>query len=139
MTISDNHQHTSLIILRLMISIIIFSHGAHRLLDNGSISFGEWLLSLGIPFGVLIAWFITCFEIIGSIFYAFGKKINYLSIIYILIYLSGLFLVHIQHGWFVVGSGTNGIEYSSLIIISIVAIAYPDFREQLQSYINRKG
>lgn len=34
-------------------------------------------------------------------------------------------MVHLPHGWFVVGSGSNGIEYSLLIIASLVAISWP--------------
>jgi len=36
----------------------------------------------------------------------------------------GMILVHWPEGWFVVGGGRNGMEYSVLLIISLLAIAW---------------
>ena len=35
-------------------------------------------------------------------------------------------MVHAPNGWFVVGAGRNGAEYSVLIIASLVAVALTD-------------
>ena len=128
MDIQQSRQQLAFTLLRVMISIIIFSHGGHRLLEAGYNGFGAALDARGIPFGLALAWFITLFEIIGAIFLAVGKKVIYLCIVYIAIYLSGLFLVHLPHGWFVVGSGTNGIEYSLLIITTLFSIAFASYK-----------
>lgn len=117
-------EELSFIFLRIILAIIIASHGWHRLLTGGYEPFGGWLTGEGFPFGLSIALGITLFEVIGSPFLALGKKLPYLCAAYIVIYLTGLFLVHIQHGWFVVGAGTNGIEYSVLLIASLFCIGY---------------
>ena len=35
----------------------------------------------------------------------------------------GIYLVHWKHGWFVVGHGTNGIEYSVTLVAALLATA----------------
>ncbi len=115
------------LILRLTVSIIIASHGWHRFLSGGYEPFGQWLDGQGIPFGFAVALFITWFEILGAIALAIGKKVPYLCLVYIVIYFSGLVMVHWQHGWFVVGSGSNGIEYSVLLIAALLSLSLPHF------------
>lgn len=116
------------VLLRLVIAVIIASHGWHRLLSGGYEPFGGWLESQGFPFGVALALGITLYEVIGSVFLAWGKQIAYLCIGYIAIYATGLVMVHLPSGWFVVGSGTNGIEYSVLIITALICIGYPQLK-----------
>ncbi len=117
------------LILRMTVCTIIASHGWHRLLTGGYAPFGDWLNSQGIPFGLAVAWFITLFEVLASPLLALGKKIPQLCAIYIVIYFSGLVMVHWQHGWFVVGSGSNGIEFSVLILAALVSIALPHYQQ----------
>ncbi|WP_444996768.1 DoxX family protein [Aliikangiella sp. IMCC44359] len=124
-------EETSLMLVRVIISLIIATHGWHRLLTGGYEPFGEWLSGQGFPFGLVIAWGITLIEVIGSPLLAFGKKLLYLCAIYIIIYMTGLFLVHLQNGWFVVGAGRNGIEYSVLIIVCLIAIGLPEVKKLL--------
>ena len=38
----------------------------------------------------------------------------------------GIVMVHAQNGWFVVGAGTGGVEYTVLIIAVLVATALTD-------------
>ena len=132
-----SNEELSLIFLRCIVSIIIATHGWHRLYEGGYVPFGEWLSSLGLPFGVAIATTITLFEIIGSPLLALGKKLPYLCFGYIGIYLTGLFINHLQHGWFVVGPGRNGIEYSALIVVSLFCIAFPSIRNSLVKKTNQ--
>jgi len=125
----NTREEFSLLFLRSITGIIIASHGWHRLLTGGYEPFGGWLTSEGFPFGLSIALAITLFEIIGAVFLVAGKKLPYICTIYILIYLTGLILVHLPHGWFVVGSGSNGIEYSVLLIASLFCIGYPEVKK----------
>jgi len=123
----------SFFVLRSVVGIIIASHGWHRLLTGGYEPFGGWLTSEGFPFGFSIALGITLFEIIGSVFLVLGKKLPYVCSAYIIIYLFGLIMVHLPHGWFVVGSGSNGVEYSVLLIASLFCIGYPQMNKVTQS------
>jgi len=128
-----SREELSFLLLRIITGIIIASHGWHRLLTGGYEPFGGWLTSQGLPFGLGLASGITFFEIIGSLFLVAGKKLPYICTIFILIYLSGLILVHLPHGWFVVGSGSNGIEYSVLLIASLFCIGYPEIKKPVRS------
>lgn len=123
----------SLILLRIVVSIIIASHGWHRLATGGSAPFGDWLTTQGLPLGLGIAWFITLFEIVGSPLLAMGKQLLVLCPVYAGIYLAGLVMVHLPHGWFVVGSGRNGVEYSVLLVVSLICIGWPEFANRRRS------
>jgi len=126
-------EELAFIVLRVMVAIIIATHGWHRFLSGGYEPFGGWLSSQGFPFGLAIAWGITLFEIVGSPLLALGKKLPYLCATYIVIYLTGVFMVHLPNGWFVVGSGTNGVEYSLLLIVSLFCIGYPQYKKSNNS------
>ncbi len=117
------------LVLRIVVSICIASHGVHRLLTNGSEPFGLWLIEQGIPFGPVVAWSITFFEILAAPFLALGKKLEFLTPIFISIYFMGILMVHLQHGWFVVGSGRNGSEYSVLMIAALFSIGFPHYHK----------
>jgi len=126
------------VFLRITVSIIIASHGWHRLITGGYEPFGAWLDSMGFPLGLGLAWVITLIEVIGSVFLALGKQLDFLCITYIIIYFSGLLMVHLQHGWFVVGSGTNGIEYSVLLIVTLFCIGHRQIIYRLQQFKNNQ-
>jgi putative oxidoreductase len=118
-------SHIGLIFLRVVISIIIFSHGFHRFTFDGSEPFGQWLTEQGFPAGFYLAWTVTLFELAGAVLLALGIKKLPICLAFIGVYSVGLVMVHLPHGWFVVGSGSNGIEYSVLIIASLICIAWP--------------
>jgi len=128
-----SREELSFFLLRCITGVIIASHGWHRLLTGGYEPFGGWLTGEGFPFGLGIALAITLFEIIGSLFLLAGKKLSYICTTYILIYFTGLILVHLPNGWFVVGSGSNGIEYSVLLIASLFCIGYPEINKPAKS------
>jgi putative oxidoreductase len=39
-------------------------------------------------------------------------------------------MVHASNGWFVVGAGRNGVEYSVLLLCCLTAIALPRLRRR---------
>ena len=41
----------------------------------------------------------------------------------------GVTMVHWKEGWFVVGAGRNGVEYSTLLIASFLAVAYANYKK----------
>jgi putative oxidoreductase len=90
--------------------------------------FGEFLTLNYFPLGFYMAWGITIFEIVGSILLIFGSLIIPLSIIFSIHLLAGIFLVHFKEGWFVVGAGRNGIEYSFLLITLFLTIAFSNYK-----------
>lgn len=114
----------ALALLRWTLAILIGIHGWARLLSDAVLPFGSWLDSIGFPFGVAIASLITAFEIIGTPLLAWGRLVPVLAAIYAGIYAVGIVLVHAPEGWFVVGLGRNGAEYSVLLIVCLLCVGY---------------
>ena len=104
---------------RLLLALLIGVHGWYRLLHGGSPLFGEWLMGLGIPLPYVVAWGITIAEIIGSACLAIGVCVRPFALLFMAIYTMGVVLIHAAEGWFVVGAGRNGMEYSVLLIGSL--------------------
>ena len=42
--------------------------------------------------------------------------------VHLVILITGIVMVHGREGWFVVGGGRNGVEYSVLLIICLVTL-----------------
>lgn len=114
-------------ILRIALAGLIAAHGWARLLHGGVVPFGAWLDSQGIPFGAPIAWSVTIIEMIGPFLLMVGRGVFPLSLIFSTIYLAGIVLVHAKEGWFVVGLGRNGVEYSVLLIVALLCVGLRHF------------
>jgi putative oxidoreductase len=122
-----NRAQRALLAQRILLACIIAAHGWARLLAGGVDPFGEWLGTQGIPFGAAIAYTITALEIVGSPLLAAGFFALYLCPLYAAIYVAGIVLVHAPAGWFVVGLGRNGMEYSVLLVTCLLSVAYQYF------------
>ena len=64
----------------------------------------------------------TAIEILGTVLLATGRLVAPLTLIYISIYAVGIYMVHAPDGWFVVGKGRNGAEYSVLLIVALLCL-----------------
>lgn len=111
-----------LLVLRLVLAGLIGAHGWARWYHGGVAPFGQWLAGLEIPFGMAIAIGVTVIEIVGTPLFALGRLLLPLSLVYSAIYLTGIVLVHAPAGWFVVGLGRNGMEYSVLLIVCLLLV-----------------
>ncbi len=120
------------LILRLTLAGLLAAHGWTRLLGGGVVPFGEWLQTQGLPAGFYLAAAVTGYEIIATLLYAAGKWVWPLSLGFIAIYATGLWLVHAPFGWFVVGAGRNGVEYSVLLIICLALTGFRAYRQRQQ-------
>ncbi|MBL8516773.1 MAG: DoxX family protein [Betaproteobacteria bacterium] len=109
--------------LRLVVAGIIAAHGWARWWAGGVVPFGTWLDSQGWPAGLAIAVTITALEIAGSALLAWGRWVLPLCIAFSAIYAMGIVLVHAKAGWFVVGLGRNGAEFSVLLITCLATLA----------------
>ena len=110
--------------LRAVLAGLIAAHGWARLLAGGVVPFGGWLDSQGIPFGPVVAWAITVFEIAGTPLLLLGRFVFPLTVVYAAIYAVGIVMVHAKAGWFVVGLGRNGAEYSVLLIATLLCVGW---------------
>jgi putative oxidoreductase len=114
--------------IRLTLAGLIAAHGWARFIAGGVVPFGDWLGTQGFPLGFWIAAGITAFEILGTPLLALRKLVVPLTTMYSFIYALGIWLVHAPAGWFVVGLGRNGAEYSVLLIVCLLAVGLQDAR-----------
>lgn len=109
-------------VLRLVLAGLIAAHGWARWIEGGVLPFGQWLAGQGFPLGVVLAGAITAVEILGTLLLALGRCVTPLCLLYAFIYSIGIVLVHAKAGWFVVGLGRNGAEYSVLLITALLCV-----------------
>lgn len=114
-----NNEKLALIIIRVAAAGNMLIHGIARIVNNGVTPFDGFLSSLGFPH--YSAWAITLFEIVGAVLLMLNRWVIPISILFILQLLMGIILVHGREGWFVVGAGRNGVEYSVLLIICFIS------------------
>ena len=114
----------------MLVAGLIGIHGWARLLADAIIPFGGFLDAQGFPFGVGIAWGITLLEIVGTILIMVGSRYTpFLCLVFAAIYVAGIVMVHAPEGWFVVGLGRNGMEYSVLLIGSLLMIGHAHWQK----------
>ena len=117
-------KHLAIVIIRIFLAATMIIHGVARISAGGVAPFGGFLEAQGLPLGLYIAWAITIFEIVGGLVLATGYFVPVLASVFAVELVIGIILVHAKDGWFVVGLGRNGMEYSVLLIVALVAIAY---------------
>ena len=124
---ADN-KTTALVFIRVVLAAVMFIHGAVRISDGTVGGFGEFLGSQGFPLGFYLAWGITLFELVGSVLLAVGFYAWIIALIFAVLLAVGIALVHYKEGWFVVGHGRNGMEFSAVLIASLLAVAYANYK-----------
>jgi putative oxidoreductase len=113
----------ALALLRAGTALMMIVHGVARAWLGIVDDFGVVLNTWGFPAGFALAWTITLVEIIGGALLAAGMFILPISAWFIFQLLMGIYLIHGRVGWFVVGAGRNGVEYSALLILCLIVIA----------------
>lgn len=111
-------------VLRVTVALLILIHGIYRLTMGGVEPFGIWLDHLGFPFGYGWAMAVTLYELAGPALMLTRRWTSLAALGHAAILTLGMILVHLPAGWFVVGGGRNGMEYSVLLIVSLLAIAW---------------
>lgn len=111
-------------ILRVTVALLILIHGVYRLEAGLVAPFGIWLDSLGFPFGYGWAMAVTLYELVGPLLMLARRWTSLAALGHAAILTLGMILVHLPAGWFVVGGGRNGMEYSVLLIVALLAIAW---------------
>lgn len=112
-------------VVRIATAILILIHGVYRATGEGHVAgFGGWLETQGFPQGVYWAWAVTIYELIAPLFILARRFVSFAALGHISILALGAYLVHLPEGWFVVGGGRNGMEYSVLLILCLSVTAY---------------
>jgi putative oxidoreductase len=113
----------SLVVMRIAVGLLLAAHGVMRLSAGTVGGFGEFLNGKGFIIGPAIAWFLTIFEMVGGVLMAIGFFVRSIAAVFMIEIAMGIILVHAKNGWFVVGHQSGGVEYSVLIIFSLLTIA----------------
>lgn len=113
----------ALTILRAGTAILLIIHGVARaslgIVDDFGVGLNQW----GFPAGFALAWALTIVEIVGGASLAAGYFVRPLTLWFGVQLAMGVYLIHARAGWFVVGAGRNGMEFSVLLILCLVVIA----------------
>jgi len=112
----------AVLIVRVTVAVLLGIHGWHRAFSGTMPLFGDFLESHGLPAGEAVAWAITAFEIGASVLLAAGRYVRFVVPGFALILLGGIATVHASEGWFVVGAGRNGVEFSVLLLACLAAL-----------------
>lgn len=114
--------------LRMMTGVVFFLHAAARVAQNSFSDFGNFLDSKGFVYGLFFAYAVTAFELIGGVAMFLRYFVRGFCIGETIILITGIFLVHLQNGWFVVGMTLGGIEYSVVLLTILFAIFIAESR-----------
>ena len=117
------------LLLRFATATVFLSHSLHGIFTNNDVNdFGNLFLNqVGFaPFGVFLAWAIILSQVVTSVMLLLNQFVKIAATINIFILLIGIYLVHWQAGWFVVGGGSGGMEFSFVLILVLISIMFPE-------------
>ena len=117
-----NRTSLALTLLRAGTALNMVIHGVARVRLGIVDDFGTALNAWGFPAGLVLAWSITAIEIAGGAMLAAGFLVRPIAAWFIAQLTFGVYLIHGRAGWFVVGAGRNGAEFSMLLILCFVVI-----------------
>ncbi|HOY20871.1 MAG TPA: DoxX family protein [Haliscomenobacter sp.] len=125
----------STFLLRAAVAIILLTHSLPSIYTGDVNNFGSlYLNTVGFaPIGVPLAWAIKLSHVAAAICLLLDKYIKPAAIVTISILLAGIVMLHFKEGWFVIGGGRNGWEYSFLLIVVLLSMMYPN------GFVQRKG
>lgn len=120
---------TQTFLLRSGIAVIFLSHSLHGILTGNDVNdFGNLFLNqIGFaPFGVVLAWAVVLSQLLTSLSLIANRLVQLSCISNIVILTGGIITVHFEEGWYVVGAGRNGMEFSFILIVVLVSIFLGD-------------
>jgi len=111
-------------ILRLAVCAILFTHGSYRILSGEAPGLGGVLREEGVPTPLLFGWLVCIAETLGTTLLALRILVLPITLILSTIYFTGIMMFHRHSGFFVVGPGHDGWEYSALLITCLFVTAW---------------
>lgn len=121
--------------LRTALSIILLMHSVVSIFSGDVNNFGRlYLDTIGFsPFGLYLAWAVKLIHLF-SVFLIWSERyVKAVSICNMIILIFGIYFVHWQNGWYVVGGGTNGIEFNILLICCFLQLIFTRKEENCSS------
>lgn len=112
-------------VVRLGVALIILMHPLHGFFHAEDIPrFGEFLGSLGYPFGLQLAWTVLLVQTASSLALIANRWVVPACIGHIVVICFGLVHFHWPNGWFVVGGCAGGMEWGFILLVCLVGVLW---------------
>ncbi|MEL7293287.1 MAG: DoxX family protein [Pseudomonadota bacterium] len=112
------------LVLRVPVGVVLAAHGAQKLFGwfggYGLDGTGQWMGSIGLEPGYLMALMAGSAEFFGGIALVFGLLTRPAALVNAFAMLVAIFSVHINHGLFV---SNNGYEFALALFAATLALA----------------
>ncbi|MBF4490726.1 DoxX family protein [Psychrobacter sp. N25K4-3-2] len=112
------------LILRIPIGLILAAHGAQKLFGwfggNGLAGTAQWLSSMGMEPGLLMAILAGGAEFFGGLALVLGLLTRPAALVAAFTMLVAIFSVHISNGLF---AADGGYEYALVLMVALLALA----------------
>ncbi|AWX99703.1 DoxD-like family protein [Marinomonas primoryensis] len=112
-------------ILRIPVGLILMAHGAQKLFGAfggyGLEGTGQWMASIGLEPGYLMALLAGSAEFFGGLALVIGLLVRPASAVIAFTMLMAIFSVHISNGLFM---ANNGYEYALTLLIVAVSLVF---------------
>jgi putative oxidoreductase len=101
-------------------------HGIPSFVEMSVIDFGKGLEEdfgfMGIPIAITVKLIhvVTIFALL------LNKYLKPLAVLNIIVFIAGIIMIHAYSGWYVVGGGSNGVEFNFLLIFSFATFLFPE-------------
>ncbi|WP_022959462.1 DoxX family protein [Spongiibacter tropicus] len=123
-TVLHSNAGFSALVLRVPIGLILAAHGAQKLFawfgGYGLEGTGQWMASIGLEPGYLMALMAGSAEFFGGLALALGLLTRPAALLTAFTMLIAIFSVHIDNGLFM---SNNGYEYALTLLVAAVALA----------------
>ncbi|WP_374962385.1 DoxX family protein [Spongiibacter tropicus] len=123
-TVLHSNAGFAALVLRVPIGLILAAHGAQKLFawfgGYGLEGTGQWMASIGLEPGYLMALMAGSAEFFGGLALAIGLLTRPAALLTAFTMLIAIFSVHIDNGLFM---SNNGYEYALTLLVAAVALA----------------
>ncbi|HCA06903.1 DoxX family protein [Chryseobacterium sp.] len=115
--------------IRSALSVILLMHSVVSIFSGDVNDFGRlYLDAVGFsPFGIYLAWAVKLIHLFSVFLIWSDRWVKVVSIPNMFILTLGIYFLHWQNGWYVVGGGANGIEFNVLLICCFLQLFFTDY------------
>ncbi|MCG9677196.1 DoxX family protein [Vibrio sp. Isolate24] len=123
-TLTESNAGYSALALRIPVGIIFMAHGAQKLFGwfggYGLEGTGQWMASIGLGPGVLMAFLAGSAEFFGGLLILLGMLTRPASVALAFTMLVAIFSVHFENGLFM---ANNGYEFGLALMAASISLA----------------
>ena len=122
---TESDSGLSLLILRITIATVFMAHGSQKLFSwfggYGLEGTGQWMVSIGLAPGYLMALLAGSGEFFGGLLLLFGLLTRASSLVLAITMFVAIFSVHFANGFFM---SANGYEFAFVLLGASVALMF---------------